>query len=120
MPGGRVLTLIILDSDIGYFLTRKKVMVLHKGYIVNECVTEPKEISINKVNWPSAILQRPVLIVDLKSLFLWLIDGIELASKISCDSPDSFGHMMRNYWTEQQKSNDYIQKEETERFHFGQ
>jgi len=57
------------------------------------------------------------------SLFLWLIVGREsntkLAAKISCDSPDSFDHMMRNYWAEQQKSNDYIQKEEAEKLYFG-
>lgn len=61
--------------------------------------------------------------IHFNSPFLWLFVGIEhntkLAAKISCDSPDSFDHMMRNYWTEQQKSNDYIQKEETEKLHFG-
>lgn len=61
--------------------------------------------------------------IHFNSLFLCLIVGLEhntkLAAKISCDSPDSFDHMMRNYWTEQQKGSDYIQKGETEKLHFG-
>ena len=61
--------------------------------------------------------------IPFNSLFLLAIVGIEhntkLAAKISCNSPDFFDHMMRNYWAEQQKNNSYIQKEETEKLHFG-
>lgn len=65
----------------------------------------------------------PPFPIHVQRLFLCLIVRIEhntkLTGKISCDSPDCSGQVMRNYWTEQRKSNDYIQKEEAEKFCFG-
>lgn len=66
---------------------------------------------------------NPAFPIHVQRLFLCLIVGIKhntkLAAKISCDSPDCSGHVMRNFWTEHQKSSDYIQKEEAEKFCFG-
>lgn len=63
---------------------------------------------------------HPAFPIHVQRLFLCLIVGIEnntqLAAKISYDSPDCSGHVMRNYWTEQEKSNDYIEKKEAEKF----
>ncbi|KQK80019.1 hypothetical protein AAES_97956 [Amazona aestiva] len=85
------------------------------------------ELHIRVLNRPmgymGSSLQHPRADPVLASLFLWLIVGIEynaeLAAKVSCGSLDSFDHIVRNYWIEQQKSNDYMQKEEMEKLHFG-
>ncbi|RMC00248.1 hypothetical protein DUI87_22853 [Hirundo rustica rustica] len=78
--------------------------------IVTQCIKLEKEFSTK--SGKHAIAGNITVSVRIKH-------NTKLAAKIFCDSPDCSGRVMRNYRTEQQKSNDYIQKKEAEKFCFG-
>lgn len=98
--------------------TKLHPLIFHFFYCKNE--VSPRGRCTNPQGRPRST--DPAFPIYVQRLFLCLIVGKEhntkLEAKISCDSPDCPGHVMRNYWTEQQKSNCYIQRKEAEKFCF--